>query len=114
MDGWTIGAIVAGLALIAGAIKSTDVITAKFGKLFEKALAPTNAQLNELAKKVDSANIERAKDFIVRFLADVEQDDPISVEEIKRFWENYDFYTSKGYNSYLHEKVEKLKAQGKL
>lgn len=114
MEAWTVGGIVAALALIAGLIKSVDAISKKAGELFERALAPTNSKLNQLSGKVDAANIERAKDFIVRFLADVEQGEPVSEEEIKRFWENYDLYTSNGYNSYVHEKVDKLKQAGKL
>lgn len=60
------------------------------------------------------SSIEHAKNYIVCFLADVEQGEPIDQDELHCFWDNYELYKAMGGNSYVHDKVEKLKAQGKL
>ena len=77
-------------------------------------LQPINQKLDELEKKHDLSDREHAKNYVVRFLADVEQGEPIDQDELHCFWDNYELYKAMGGNSYIHDKVEKLKAQGKL
>lgn len=113
MDNITLGEIVEWLLWLAGAIGAIGVIYKAAMIAFSKALSSVNNKLDGLATKIDDADVARAQDYIVRFLADVEQDEPVSNEETKRFWENYDLY-SVSHNSYVHEKVEKLKKAGKL
>ena len=59
-------------------------------------------------------DMENCKNFIVRFLADVERGDYIADAELQRFWEEYEHYIKKGGNSYIKEWVTKLKKEGKL
>lgn len=118
MESWTVGQIIGTLTLIAGGITALGVIAKKGSEAvtrwFQHQLAPINTKLEKLDEKATVADKNRAMDFIVRFLADVEQGAPIDEEEKKRFWENYDLYTSLGGNSYIHSKVEKLEKEGKL
>lgn len=118
MEAITVGQIAAGIALVAGIITGCGVIGKKasgvFAVWFQKQLAPINTKLTDLSNQATLADKNRAMDFIVRFLADVEQGQPIDEEEKKRFWENYDLYVSLGGNSYIHGKTERLKAEGKL
>lgn len=118
MENWTVGQIIGTITLIAGAITAVGVITKKAGsgitKWLQIQLAPINTKLIELSDKTTEADKNRAMDFIVRFLADVEQGATIDEEEKKRFWENYDLYIGLGGNSYIHSKVERLKSEGKL
>lgn len=118
MENWTVGQIIGTLTLIAGGITALGVITKKLGEKIthwlQIQLAPINTKLIELSDQATEADKNRAMDFIVRFLADVEQGATIDEEEKKRFWENYDLYTSLGGNSYIHGKVERLKGEGRL
>ena len=68
--------------------------------------------LSAQLKKVDT---ESTKNYLVSFLAKVEQDKELDEIETERFWEEFEHYTEdlKG-NSYIKQKVQKLKTEGKL
>lgn len=76
-------------------------------KVFDTKLKPINKRLNEIELSSD-------KNFIVRFLADIEQGNEIDEVEKERFFEIYERYKELGGNSYVSHKVEKLKKEGKL
>lgn len=101
-------------AFITGATVIYKLVSSAFKKSLDNALSPLNQKLDELERKHDLSDREQAKNFIVRFLADVEQGEPIDKDELHCFWDNYELYKAMGGNSYIHDKVEKLKAQGKL
>ena len=70
---------------------------------------------DDLEKKIESVAIANCKNFLVSFLANVERGFPIDEVEKKRFYEEYDAYVNQyKQNSYIHDKVEKLKKEGKL
>ena len=118
MENWTVGQIIGTLTAIAGGLTALGVITKKAGgaisKWLQVQLSPINKKLTELSHQITENDKSRAMDFIVRFLADVEQGAIVDAEEKKRFWENYDLYVSLGGNSYIHSKVERLQKEGKL
>ena len=79
----------------------------RFNKLFDIKLKPINTRLNEIEVSSD-------KNFIVRFLADIEQGNEVDEVEKERFYEIYQRYKELGGNSYVSHKVEKLQKEGKL
>ena len=122
-------AVVAILAILAGAVtffKSADFLLNKASKVFGKIVAAnlksTNQKIDSLVEDVEkartqalNADLASCKNFLVRFLADVEQGQPVDEVERIRFWETYHHYSVElGQNSYIKEKVANLKAQGKL
>lgn len=120
MENWTVGQIIGTITLIAGAITALGVIFKKIGSALTRwvqiQLAPVNDKLLGISEQMTEMEKNRVMDFITQYLADVERGIATDDEERKRFWENYDLYTSpaiKG-NSYIHEKVERLKREGKL
>lgn len=124
--GEVVGIILAAIAGIVAFIKGIEYLFGKVAKMFNKAVAtaikPTNDKMDILANLVEevgqqalNADLAACKNFLVRFLADVEQGQPVDDVEITRFWETYDHYERDlGQNSYIREKVTKLKAAGKL
>lgn len=104
---WLLG----GLAAIIGLSK---LVKNGFHQILKSELEPINDKLTQLEKKHDLSDREHAKNYIVRFLADVEQGEPIDQDELHCFWDNYELYKAMGGNSYVHDKVEKLKKAGKL
>ncbi len=125
MDGITIGQIgewALWLVSVGGAVVAIYKFSnSTLQKSVSKALEPTNTKIDELNRKVDQLEakhdeneMSRIKDFLVEFLARIERNEPVDEEELERFWENYDFYKKHGGNSYIHSKMEKLKAEGKL
>ena len=121
--------VLAILGFVAGLvafIKGVEYLIHKAGTAFNKmvsaAIEPTNQKIGILAGLVEqvgqqalNADLAACKNFLVRFLADVEQGQPVDDVEMHRFWETYDHYERDlGQNSYIREKVTKLKSQGKL
>lgn len=121
-----VSAILAVVAGLVAFIKGCEYLIQKSGKVFSKAveenLKPVNERIDTLIKEVRSvedqaynADLNSCKNFLVRFLADIEQDQPVDEVERMRFWETYHRYTVElGQNSYIKEKVANLKAQSKL
>lgn len=118
-----IAAVVGSLVtLIKGCEYLLSKATKAFGHLVDASVEPMNKRIDNLideVRKVEgqayNADLNSCKNFLVRFLADVEQDQPIDEVERMRFWETYHRYTvDLGQNSYIKEKVANLKAQGKL
>lgn len=68
-----------------------------------------NKQLEPLNKKIDTLDMNDCKNFLVRFLADVERGQHIDEVEIKRAHDVYDHYKDDlGGNSYIADKWNKL------
>ena len=65
-------------------------------------------------ERLNQLELSSDKNFIVRFLADIEQNNPIDEVEKERFYEIYQRYRELGGNSYVAHKVEKLQKEGKL
>lgn len=77
-----------------------------------KDLSQTLTDIDDKLVKVDK---ETTKNFLVRCLADVERGDALSETELERFSEQYDHYVKDlRQNTYIKDKVRKLKAEGKL
>ena len=68
----------------------------------------------EMARNIAAVDLNGCKDYLVRFLSDVESGQPIDEIEKERFYERYQHYIESGGNSYIKSKVEKLKHDGKL
>lgn len=83
-------------------------------KIITEQFEPFQKSLDELKDNVEKVDMESCKNFLVRCLGDFENGKIISDIEQERFWEEYEHYLSKGGNSYVKHRVEKLQAEGKL
>ena len=73
-----------------------------FKKILDRSMQPIH-------KKIDKLDVHQCKNFLVRFLADVERGQKMDEIEIKRAHDIYDHYTNDlKQNSYIHDKWEKL------
>ena len=82
MENITIGqitTIVVGLGALIGGV---EFLLARFNKIFDVKLKPINTRLNDIELSSD-------KNFIVRFLADIEQGNEVDEVEKERFYEIY-------------------------
>ena len=71
-------------------------------------------KIDEVDKRVDRVNMQGCKNFLVRCIADFENEQPNNETEVERFWEQYAYYKDNGGNSYICHKVEALEMQGKI
>ena len=111
MEDITIGQIGVGLTFIVGFISSITYLHAKIKVWIADALSD---QFKELNGKIDAVDMNATKNFLVARLSDIEQDNPMNEIEAERFWEQYEHYHKIGGNSYIDQKVDKLKSLGKL
>lgn len=103
----TLGDISKILIFIVAFITAIEFLLIRLNKLFDIKLKPINRRLNDI-------EISSDKNFIVRFLADIEQGNLVDEVEKERFYEIYERYKELGGNSYVSHKVEKLQKEGKL
>lgn len=74
-----------------------------------------NEKLDGLQSSLTKVDTQTCKNFLVRFLADVERGAEVYDDEKTRFWEEYDHYIDDlNENSYVKEWVHKLLDEGKL
>ena len=118
MENITIGQILLVIASLVALIKGIEYLYSLASKGATKwlnnCLKPIKDSINTLSNKIDIVDMNSCKNFLVRFLADVEQNNTIDEVEKERFYEEYKHYTDLGGNSYIKDKVEKLKKAGKL
>lgn len=113
-----VGAILATVAALVAFIKGIEYLRNKASAGIKKWLGdgfkPIHQKLEELTEDTKQIRLSVCKNYIVRFLADVEQGQPVDEIERQRFYENYDLYVELGGNSYLQDKVERLRKEKKL
>ncbi len=68
----------------------------------------------ELGQKIDELNMHTCKNFIMRYLSDIERGVIPNEIERERFSEEWDYYTKNGGNSYLKEWYKQLSDKGWL
>lgn len=117
------------LGLIASIIVSSGVVATfalkVFKKILDKSLKPFSDKIDKLEearveqhadtiKRIDNVQLLSDKNFLVSFLARVENGLIIDEVEKERFYEVYKDYRDLGGNSYIAHKVEKLQKEGKL
>ena len=118
MGNWTVEQIATTIALLVAIITGVTYLTKQIKQWIEKLLdskfKALDTRMNSIEAKVDKIDMETCKNFLVRFLADVENGTLILDAEKQRFWEEYEHYISAGGNSYVKEWVDKLRKKGYL
>ena len=113
MGNITLNQIAAGMALLVALVTGGIYLFDRFKKGIEKILddkfKALNARIDDIEGKIDRVDMETCKNFLVRFLADVENGTVILPQEDQRFWEEYKHYIDAGGNSYIQEWVDRLK-----
>ena len=65
-------------------------------------------------ERLNEIELSSDKNFLVRYLSDVENDNQVDEIEKERFYEVYKRYRELGGNSYIAHKVEKLQKENKI
>lgn len=102
MENITLGQISQYLAFLVSLIVSVRYLSKELQNQINNLLKPINNSIKDL-------DVSQCKNFLVRFLADVEQGKKIDKVEEERAYELYDHYTNDlKQNSYIHRRWEKL------
>ena len=110
-----IGAIVAGVAKVKKAFENfKKTINGWVTEELKPEFVAINQRLNDIEKRNERQDMENVKNYLVLFMADIERNEKPDEVELLRFEEQYEYYTKKGGNSYIHRKYKKLKDENKL
>lgn len=104
---------------VVGLIRGVQELKKSIKEFLEKLLADhfkeVNNKLNDMQTSITALDKQSCKNFLVRYLADIERGNIIYDSERQRFWEEYDHYIKDlGENSFIKEWVARLKEEGKL
>lgn len=113
MENITIGQINAFLGILAGIITSGSIIIVFIQKSLKKLI---KNELEPISTQIKNLDVSQCKNFLVGFLADVEQGNELDKVELERAYEIYDHYINDlKQNSYIHNRWESLldKMKGK-
>lgn len=103
------------VGLIRGIQELKKSIKESIQKLLEDQFDNVNKKLDDIRADTTKLDVQACKNFLVRYLADIERGDIIYDPERQRFWEEYDHYTDDlNENSFIKEWVVRLKEEGKL
>lgn len=118
MENITLGDISTALAFIVALGGSVAAIVGAVKKalkaMFAEQMKEISARMDKQEASIKKIDLERSKDFLVSFLSKAEWDTVADEIEKQRFWEVFQHYVDSGGNSYIKEKVNKLKSEGKL
>lgn len=125
MENITLGQIAVALSFVVGLI--TSILYLK-KHLKEWVFSAVKEQFDALGKEIGEVrddnkvtverlkvvDLESTKNYLVYYLSKIERGEKTEEIEKERFWEQFGHYTKAGGNSYIKQKVEQLKREGKL
>lgn len=119
----TIAQIYQFILALAAFIGASTAIAAFSIKTFKKTIRPfvdealkpiaddiKNIKEDMSAQKesIEELQISQYKDYIVNFVNDVRNNEPVDVSQIQRYYEARDNYYAAGYNSYIHAACDSI------
>lgn len=109
----TIGQTIDFTILIGSLIGAVSVIVVTVNKVIDKQFSKRcdgmMCEIKKIKNDIKVMDIGQCKNFLVRFLKDIEQGNIVDEVERERASEVYDHYKNDlGQNSYIHDKWEKL------
>lgn len=103
------------VALIGGVKYLKKEIVNFFDKLLDSKFKTTNGKIDDLAGALRTLDVQTTRNFLVRYLADIERGQYIYDSEKQQFWNEYDHYIKElKENSFISKWVERLEDEGKL
>lgn len=113
MGNITIGQTIDFTILVGSLIGAVSVIVVAVKKLldiqFKRVCIPITDEIKKIKEDIKTMDVGQCKNFLVRFLKDIEQGNKVDEVEMERASEVYDHYTKDlEQNSYIHNKWEKL------
>lgn len=121
IENLTVGQVSALIIFIGGLIGGIKYLKKELkdalNEMLEDQFKGINDKLDTMQSRIDIMDEQACKNFLIRYLADIERGADMLETEKLRFWEEYDHYvdpdTIDG-NSYIKEWVARLKEEGKL
>ena len=108
-------AVVFIVGLIGGVRYLKNAVRDFLKRLLEDQFNIVNTKLDEMDISIKKLDVQTSKNFLIRYLADIERGENIYESEKQRFWDEYKHYKDDlKENAYITEWVDRLKKEGKL
>lgn len=118
MESITIGQVAVTVTFLVGLIGGIGYLKTHLKEWMGLALKDQfdglNGKIKALQERIDDVDLNTCKNFLVARLSEIEKDEKLDEIELERFYEQYSHYTEMGGNSYIKNKVDKLRTEGKL
>ena len=103
------------VALIGGVKYLKKELVNFLNNLLDSKFKTTNSKIDDVASALRTLDVQTTRNFLVRYLADVERGQYVYDTEKEQFWKEYDHYIKElKENSFIKKWVERLEEQGKL
>lgn len=103
------------VALIGGVKYLKKELVNFLNNLLDSKFKTTNDKIDEVASALRTLDVQTTRNFLVRYLADVERGQYVYDTEKEQFWKEYDHYIKElKENSFIKKWVERLEDEGKL
>jgi hypothetical protein len=107
----TLGDVATAITLIASIIGGCIYLKNHIKEWIASGL---DGRFTKLENKIDNVDMNSTKNYLTRFLSDLEKGETPSEIELERFYEQYDHYISNKGNTYIKARVERLQKDGKI
>lgn len=119
MENITLGQISAVVLFLGGFLGGICVLFKYIRKLLKQAskeeFDTINKNIVDLKNEINKLGISDCKNFLVSCFGKIDSGLSLDESEKERFHEVYDIYTNEYHqNSYIHERYEKFKKEGKI
>lgn len=103
------------VALIGGVKYLKKELVNFLNNLLDSKFKTTNGKIDDVATALRTLDVQTTRNFLVRYLADVERGQYVYDTEKEQFWKEYDHYIKElKENSFIKKWVERLEDEGKL
>lgn len=103
------------VALIGGVKYLKKELVNFLNNLLDSKFKTTNGKIDDVATALRTLDVQTTRNFLVRYLADVERGQYVYDTEKEQFWKEYDHYINElKENSFIKKWVERLEDEGKL
>lgn len=103
------------VALIGGVKYLKKELVNFLNNLLDSKFKTTNSKIDDVADALRTLDVQTTRNFLVRYLADVERGQYVYDTEKEQFWKEYDHYIKElKENSFIKKWVERLEEQGKI
>lgn len=117
MENLTLGEIAKTLAFFVALLGSITYLKkttiSGITTVIDEKLEPIKKEVSDLKKETSKNNLSSIKTDLIN-LMELADKKTISTEQKMRSYELYDYYCKHGGNSYVHDKWERLKKEGKI
>lgn len=117
MENLTLGEIAKTLAFIVTLLGSITYLKkttiSGITTVIDEKLEPIKKEVSDLKKETSKNNLSSIKTDLIS-LMELADKKTISTEQKMRSYELYDYYCKHGGNSYVHDKWERLRKEGKI